>query len=137
MNADADTDKQYTQISATAGRDSGKTFRIEEVPPVEMATFILRLLSAIRLGGVDELLELMQPSEGADSPAIGTVLRLLAGCDPDAVRALINSALLYVKVAPDVRHPGMFRDLRDDDIREMSTLGDVLNAFVRTNVTPA
>lgn len=137
MNADADTDAQYTKITATAGRDNGKTFQIEEVPPVEMATFILRLLAAIRLGGVDELLELMRPAGDGDAPAIGTVLRLLAGCDPEAVRALINSALGYVKVAADPRHPGMFRELRNDDIREMATLGDVLNAFIRTNVNPA
>lgn len=136
MTADL-IEPQYTQISATAGRDSGKSFRINEVPPVEMATFILRLLAAIRLGGVDELLELMQQGDGEGAPAIGTVLRLLAGCDPEAVRALINSALSYVKIAADIRHPGMFRDLRDDDIKEMATLGDVLNAFIRTNVNPA
>lgn len=134
MNADA-LDSEFTQVTGTHGRDDGKQFRIGEVPPVDMATFILRLLAAIRLGGVDELLTLMQPSP-EDSADIGTILRLLAGCDPDAVRALITTALSYVQIAPDIRHPGMFRPLRDDDIKEMATLGDVLNAFIRTNVSP-
>lgn len=133
-----------TTITAYTKRDNGKTFKIKEVPPVDMATFILRLLAAIRLGGVDELLAMIRPKAPIDPDArtaeggaeIAAVLRLLAGCDPAAVRALITDALGYVEVAPDPKHPGMFRALRDDDIKEMATLGEVLNAFVRTNVMP-
>lgn len=125
-------DDNELTITAKTGRDAGKTFQINEVPPVEMATFMLRLLAAIRLGGVDELLGLFGASDETD---IGAVLRLLAGCDPDAVRSLINDALRYVRVAPDPQHPGMFRALQDNDIRERATLGEVLQAFVKLNVT--
>lgn len=127
-------------LTANNGRDAGKTFQIAEVPPVDMAAFILRLLAAIQLGGVDELLELMRGGTGADGESrdqITAVLRLLAGCDPAACKALIVDALTYVQIAPDPASPGMFRKLRDDDIKEMATLGDVLGAFVRTNVMPA
>lgn len=121
-------------LAGQHGRDNGKNFQIREVPPVEMATFILRLLGAIRLEGVDELRALMTPTEGVDE--IDTVLRLLAGCDATATRALILDVLKYVMVAPDPQHPGMFRALRDDDIKELRTLGDIIGAFVRTHVMP-
>lgn len=135
MNDELDTADRTVDLQAEFGRDAGKTFRIGEVPPLDMATFILRLLSAIRLAGVDELRSLMNP--GPDTDEIDTVLRLLAGCDPEAVKALANDALKYVQVAPDPRHPGMFRALRPDDIKELKTLGAVLGAFARNNVTPS
>jgi hypothetical protein len=124
-----------TIVQGQYGRDADKRFRIHEVAPLDMATFVLRLLAAIRLGGVDELRTLMNPTPDADE--IDTVLRLLAGCDPEAVRALASDALKYVQIAPDPQHPGMFRALRDDDIKELKTLGAVLGAFARTNVTPS
>lgn len=129
----ADT-AEATTVLADAGRDAGKTFLVAEVPPVEMATFVLRLLAAIRLSGVAELLALMAPAEERGETDIAVVLRLLAGCDPEAVRSLINDALAHVQVAADPRHPGMFRPLRSDDIREMATLGQVLGAFARANI---
>ena len=127
-----DTAPYTAMITARTGRDAGKTFQVNEVPPVEMATFMLRLLAAIRLAGVDELLDLFTSPDGAD---MAGVMRLLAGCDPEAVRALINDALRYVQIAPDPQHPGMFRTLGDNDIREMATLGEVLQGFVKLNVT--
>lgn len=122
-----------TILTASAARDSGKRFGILEVPPVEMATFILRLLGAIRLNGVGELQTLMNPPEGVDE--VDAVLRVLAGCDAMATRELMIDALKYVHIAPDVQHPGMWRALRDDDIKELKTLGDILGGFVRANVT--
>lgn len=124
-------------LTATNGRDAGKTFTVAEVLPVDMATFILRLLAAIRVTGVDELLELFQTPEGATNnpEAIGAVMRLLAGCDAQAVGALITDVIGYVQVAADPRHPGMFRPATAADIQEMATLGDVLGLFVRVNVT--
>lgn len=122
-----------TTLTGEYGRDAGKTFQIREVPPVEMATFILRLLGAIRLSGVDELRALMNPTEGADE--IETVLRLLAGCDALATRQLILDALTYVDVAVDPQHPGMFRSLQADGIQELRTLGQVIAAFARVNVS--
>lgn len=121
-------------LTGQRGRDAGKTFQIAEVPPVEMTTFILRLLGAVRMDGVDELRSLMNPPDDVDQ--IDIVLRLLAGCDALAVRQLILDMLTYVQVAPDAQHPGMFRKLRDDDIKELKTLGEIVGAFVRTQVTP-
>lgn len=128
-----DFDNSVT-LAGQHGRDAGKTFKLAEVPPVEMATFILRLLGAIRLAGVGELRALMDPPEDADQ--LDLVLRLLAGSDAMATRQLIIDALAYVEVAPDPQHPGMFRKLRDDDIKELKTLGQIIGAFIRTNVTP-
>lgn len=125
-----DLDNSVT-LTAQHGRDAGMTFKIAEVPPVEMTTFILRLLGAVRLDGVDELRALMDPTEGVDQ--IDVVLRLLAGCDAMAVRQLLLDMLNYVQVAPDPKHPGVFRKL-NDDIRELKTLGEIVGAFVRTNV---
>lgn len=121
-----------TVLTASTDRDSGKRFGIQEVPPVEMATFILRLLGAIRLNGVGELQTLINPSEGVNE--IDAVLRVLAGCDAMATRAIILDALNYVQISPDPQHPGIWRALRDDDIKELRTLGEVLGAFVRANV---
>lgn len=126
-------------VTATKGRDNGKTFGLIEVPPIEMATFVLRLLAAIRLEGVQELRLLVERSTDDSTDAeehIDVVLRLLAGCDPEAVRALMIDALKYVRVAADPRHPGMFRPLLDDDIRELATLGLVLGAFAKSQVVP-
>lgn len=116
-------------FDATAGRDNGKRFKIGEALPVEMATLVLRLLAAVRLGGVDELAAVV---EGA-KPDLPAILRLLAGCDPQAIRALILDSLTYVQVAADPRHPGLFRPCRPEDIQEMATLGAVLQRFARTN----
>lgn len=125
----------FVTITGQHGRDNGKGFKIHEVPPVEMVTFILRLLGAVRMEGVDELRALMDPPEGEDQ--IDIVLRLLAGCDALAVRQLILDMLGYVEVAADPQHPGMFRKLRDQgDVEELKTLGEIVGAFVRSNVMP-
>lgn len=133
-----DTDTRTTDMQATAGRDAGKTFRINEVPPLEMATFVLRLLAALRLAQVDELETLLKPREtteaDADSEMVASILRVLTGCDPQAVRALLTDVLAFVQIAPDPRHPTTFRRLNDNDIREMATLGGILRAFVQNHM---
>lgn len=133
-----DTDTRTTDMQATAGRDAGKTFRINEVPPLEMATFVLRLLAALRLAQVDELETLLKPREtteaDADSEMVASILRVLTGCDPQAVRALLTDVLAFVQIAPDAQHPTTFRRLNDSDIREMATLGAILRAFVQNHM---
>lgn len=134
-------------ITATAGRDAGKQFHIPEIPPTETVTFVLRLLGAVRLNGVDELLAIINGETGRSSETGGGesspdegrlagVLRLLAGCDPDKVRALIADALDYMTIAPDQTNR-MFRKLSVEDIKEKATLGTLLTEFVRINVMPA
>lgn len=129
-----DTDIRTTHIDASHGRDHGKRFLIQEMPPLATVHYVLRLLAAIRLTGVDELMGLLQPGGEQAAPDVEGVLRLLTGCDATAVHQLMHDALAYVQIAPDPQHPGMFRALRDDDIRELSTLGDIFGAFLRVNV---
>lgn len=135
-----DTDDYGVTITATAGRDNGKTFRVPEISPIDTTTYVLRLLAAIRVDGVDELVQLLSTARGEpgeSEPDATPVLRLLAGCDAAAVRSLIVDALAYMQIAPDPQHPGMFRALRDDDLKEKATLSELLMAFVRVNVMPA
>lgn len=133
MIAEPSADTQTTIVDS-AGRDAGKRFRVVEMPPLDTATFVLRLLAAIRLEGVDELTALVAGGPECSASDPGTVLRLLSGCDASAVRALVDEALTHVQIAPDPQHPGMFRALRSDDIRDLATLGDILGAFMRLHV---
>lgn len=131
-------DSKVATLTATAGRDNGKTFRINEVQPVVMMGFVLRLLAALRLTDIDDLMGLLRPAavdDEARDATIAAFFRVMAGCDPQAVAALVKDALGYVEVAADPKHPTAFRALTDNDIREMSTLGDVLGRFVRINLT--
>lgn len=132
-------DSLAVTVQGTIGRDAGKSFRINEVPPVEMAGYVLRLLAALRLSDQNDLLALLrpQPPEGqsAAEADLTAVLRLLTGCDPRAVHALITDALAHVQIAPDPKHPTAFRALMPTDVREMATLGQILGAFARTNIT--
>lgn len=124
-------------ITATAGRDSGKVFRIQEVNPIEMSGFMLRLLAALRASNVEALLGFVAPSADDDTdPALGNILRMLMGCDPDAVHALVKDALQYVKVNRDAKHPNAFFAVNVSDIKELATLGQVLGAFGRLNILP-
>lgn len=120
-------------VEGQHGRDNGKRFRIKEVSPVHMTGYVLRLLAALRLSGVDELLSLFQNGGDSDD-ALGSLLRLLTGCDPAAVQKLIEDALAHVEVAADPQHPGTFRALRIEDVQEMKTLADVLGGFARANI---
>lgn len=132
MHADARNDT----FTSNSGRDAGKTFRICEVPPIEMAAFVMQLLAALRAESVEALTELLR-GEQTDGPAdIGPALRVLAGCDPQAVRALLTRALEFVQVAPDPASPGMFRALDPAlDVREMGTLGELLTRFIKLNAS--
>lgn len=129
-----------TLFSASVGRDNGKQFRIPEIPPTETVTFVLRLLAAVQLSGVDELTDIMNgsrsDSETSNAERIASIMRLLSGCDPTKVRSLITDALSYITIAPDPNNR-MFRKLDETDIKEMKTLGELLNAFVRINVMPS
>lgn len=131
-------DSKTAMVAGTAGRDAGKTFRVNEAVPVTMAGFVLRLLAALRLGQHDDLINLLQPTgDDAETSDLTTILRVLTGCDPQAVHALIHDALVYVEVAADPQHPNVFRTVNVNDIREMATLGDILGAFARVNLLPA
>lgn len=128
-----DPDTSLT-ITGEHGRDAGKAFQIQEVPPIDMAGFVLRLLAALRLSAQADLMELFTPAEDAQA-SVEAILRVLTGCDPDKMHALIHDALRHVQIAPDPQHPGALRPLQvATDIREMKTLGQILGAFARKNL---
>lgn len=149
------TDKLRTQVFGE-GRDAGKTFHVEEVPPLDMAGFMLRLASSLRVPSyetlIDELLALKgalpaalppgqkrsakdKADEAATSAgaAVDVIMQLIQRCDATALHALIKEALTYVKISPDPQHPGAERALMSDDIREKTTLLAVLVAFAKLN----
>lgn len=131
-------DSLAVTVQGTIGRDVGKSFRINEVPPLTMAGYVLRLLAALRLSDQNDLLALLRPKAPSGDEAesdLTAVLRLLTGCDPRAVHSLITDALAHVQIAPDPKHPTAFRALMPTDVREMTTLGQILGAFARTNIT--
>lgn len=142
-------DKQRKQVFGV-NRDVGKTFHVAEVPPLEMAGFMLRLVAALRVPSyehlIDELLALKAalPSaapagkkKAADEVtagiALNVIMQLMQRCDAAAVHALIKEALGYVTISPDPQHPGAERALLPDDIREKQTLLAVLAAFATLN----
>ena len=129
------TDDKETPVLGVHGRDANKVFYVQEVLPVLMAGYVLRLVSALRVASYEELLARAQIArgEGGTGLDIDVIMQVLQGSDPLAVHALIKEALQHVHVAADPQHPGVRRPLLPDfsDIREQKTLGDVLMAFVR------
>ena len=128
-------DDKESHVLGVHGRDANKVFYVQEVLPVPMAGYVLRLVSALRVASYEELLERVEAAraEGSGGLDIDIVMRVLQGADPLAVHTLIKEALQHVQVAADPQHPGVRRQLLPDfsDIREQKTLGDVLMAFVR------
>lgn len=121
---------------ASAGRDSGKSFKVFEIDPMTKAGYVLRFNSALRIASFQELLDTWRSLNGEeedDGAAIDFVMRTLQGSDPQVVHGLLQELLDFVHVAPDPQHPGAFRPLMKTDIREMKTLGDALLALVKLN----
>jgi len=126
----SDTDARETSVAGVHGRDNGKQFYIEEIPPRDLAGYVLRLVSALRVESYEWLID--QVRSAGDVVPIDVVMNILQGSDPRAVHALMNELLDgFVRVSPDPQHPGVKRALLPDDIREMQTLGDVLIALGR------
>lgn len=120
-------------IIATAGRDAGKQFTALEIDPMTKAGYALRFNSALRIDSYQALIDLWRDSaEEGDAP-IDAIMRTLQGSDAQAVHALLNELLDYVRISPDPQHPGVNRKLLPNDIREMKTLGEVLLALVKLN----
>lgn len=120
-----DTDANEVSVLGS-GRDAGKQFFIQEIPPREFAGYMLRLVAALRVESYEWLLEQVKES----IVSIDAIMNILQGSDPKAVHALMNELLDgFVRVSPDPQHPGVKRELLPDDIRELKTLGDVLIAL--------
>lgn len=128
------TDIKEISIHARAGRDLGKTFIIQEVDPLTMSGFVLRLVSALRVENFSELLN--QIGDAADGASINAIMNILRGADPAAVHALITEIVNnFVTIAPDPKHPSAIRRLTTSDIQEMATLGEVLMTFAKLHFT--
>lgn len=143
----------YRESVAGTGRDAGKMFHVSEAPPLDMAAFMLRLASALRVPSYEDLigqllsLKTALPSAAATTEkrgkrrddevdtgvALNVIMQLLQRCDADALRGLIQEALSYVTITPDPKHPGAERALMGDDIREKATLVAILVAFAKLN----
>jgi hypothetical protein len=122
-----------TTVYGTKGRDAGKAFRITELDVVAKADFVVRLVSALRVESYEDLLAKVQ-SAPAGAPQIDVIMHILQGSQPQAVHTLITDALQSVQIAPDPKHPEAFRPLLRTDIRELSTLGELLAAFAMLNI---
>lgn len=126
-------DTKTLKFTGVNGRDAGKTFQLAEIETTQKASFVLRLVSALKVDSWEDLLERFQARDST-KPPIDLIMGLLQGSDPAAVEGLMHEALRSVQVAPDPRHPEAFRQLEAKDIRELATLGDVLVKFVSLNL---
>ena len=120
-------------VPGVLGKDAGKRFALRQLGPVDAATFMLRLVSALRVDSYELLLERLRASDATQKPPIDEIMQVLQGCDPDRVASLIREALASMRVAPDPQHPEAFRALTAEDIGELHTLGELLMAFIRFN----
>lgn len=123
------TDAKTTSLTGLHDRDLQKTFIVHEVPPLELAGLVLRLVSALRVESYAALVESFKATE--DGERIDAVMGLLRGSDPIAVHALLTDALSHVTICPDPKHPAAERKLMVTDIQEIRTLGEILVAFAR------
>lgn len=140
----------YRESVAGSGRDAGKTFHVSEAPPLDMAAFMLRLASALRVPSYEDLIvqlgslrasiagastsgEDAESATASAGAAINVVMQLLQRCDAQALRGLIEEVLSYVAISPDPKHPGAERALMREDIREKATLLNILVAFAKLN----
>lgn len=126
-------DALTSTLIASTGRDAGKQFTVLEIDPMTKAGYALRFNSALRVDSYQALIDQWRDSAEAGEPNIDLIMKTLQGSDPQAVHALLNELLAYVRISPDPQHPGVNRVLLSNDIREMRTLGDVLLALVKLN----
>lgn len=126
-------DALTSTIIASKGRDAGKQFTMLEIDPMTKAGYVLRLNSALRVESFQTLIDQLRDGADSDEPPIDLIMRTLQGSDPVAVHALLSELLDYTLISPDPQHPGVNRPLAKTDIREMSTLGDIVIAHAKLN----
>lgn len=127
-------DVRELAILGVHGRDAGKTFYVVEIDPITFSGVVLQLVSALRVESYEELLEELRPDpDRAGGVPLDAIMKILQGCDPRAVHALIHDVLDYVLISPDPKHPGVKRALMKNEIRELKTLGDILKGVVSLN----
>ena len=138
MSTPAGDEARTVIIEKCPGRDNARRYRISEIDPLTMSSYMLRLVAALRVGSLDDtyaqLQEILTAPDAADEGAVNALFKLLGGCNSAALHALITDLLQYVEVARDPRHPNAWMTLDvKQDMREMATLGKVLGALVSLN----
>lgn len=127
-------DARTHTVHGVHGRDAGKAFHCVEIDPLTLSGYVLRLVSALRVESYDALLdELLSAKTSSGGVPIDAIMKLLQGADPRALHALIAELLDYVLITPDPKHPGVKRPLLENEIREIRTLGDVLQGVAKLN----
>lgn len=99
------------------GRDKGKTFQITEMSAAQAERWALRAFQALAKGGVD-LGEVM--GLGMQGLAMAG-LRAFTYLPFHEADPLLAEMMTCVRIKPDKKHPGIVRELVDEDIEEIGT----------------
>lgn len=103
---------------ADTGRDTGKTFRITEMPASRAEAWATRLLLALGKSGI-EVPEGVFAMGMAGVAAVG--IRSLGQLPWEVAQPLMNEMMECIEIQPDVRHPQVHRRLVEEDIEEVAT----------------
>ncbi len=115
---------EHIDVKIEGGRDSGKVFRITEMPATKAEWWAVRVIGLIMEGDKDgKLIELagLGGFEMIASVGIAQVIRSIFTADPERVRPLWDELTECWEIVFDPS-TGSTRKLVEDDIREVSTL---------------
>lgn len=101
-----------------AGRDSGKTFIITELPASQAESWALRALLALLSDGVD-LPAGIETMGMAGMAEVG--IRALSGLRWEVAAPLLEEMWQCVTIRPDSSRPDFARELVEQDIEEIAT----------------
>lgn len=125
MNSYSSAQPEMTDVYGV-GRDTGKTYRVPRIDALTVAGYVLRLVAALRVESYEGLLAEIQTSVETKEAPIDTIMRVLQGCDPQAVHGLITDVLGHVMISPDPKFPNVNRPMQGNEIDEIKTLGAIL-----------
>lgn len=128
--------KVATVVIAADNRDKGKTFVITEMPASRAEKWATRALIAISRAGVD------MPDDIAAAGMAGLAvvgfqaITRVAFADAEP---LLDEMMACAVFVPNPAQPLVFRDIREDDVEEVSTLAKLRDEVVHlhTGFSPA
>jgi len=101
------------------GRDKGKKYQIMEMSALKAEKWAARAFLALAHAGV----EVPDEVKGAGMAALAVVgLRALGNVSWGEAEPLLDEMMECVQFMPDTKHPGLVRELYNDDIEEVVTL---------------
>ena len=106
-----------------AGRDTGKTFIIKEMPASQAEKWAARAFLALAKSGVDIPEDIS--SIGAAGIAI-MGLKALAGLKYEEAEPLLDEMMTCISIIPDASRPNVTRHLIEDDIEEIKVITLIL-----------